>query len=335
MTAPLALGIDLGGTQVRVGLVENGRVLCRAASPTDVRGGPVAILHQFKRLMSAVCDPEDYERICAIGISSPGPLDSETGVILSIPTLPGWESFPLKDALEEAFHLPVVVENDGIAAAYGEWQYGAGMGLRHMVYVTVSTGIGGGVVVDGRLMHGRRGMGAHVGHFRMAAEGPCCSCGATACFEALAAGSALGLRARKAAHDCAKSMLAKISRSEVIDARHVVAGARLGDPMCLELLREEAKYLGAGFTGLIHLFSPERVIMGGGVSNAFDLMESEIHSVIQRDAMTPFKTVPVVPAGLEDDSGLVGAAALALVETQRIVPKERGDLNHVPRQIEA
>ncbi len=316
MTAPLAIGIDLGGTQVRVGLVENGRVLCRAATSTNVRGGPAAILQQFKRLMSAVCDTEDYSRIAAVGISSPGPLDSETGFILSIPTLPGWESFPLKDTLEEDLHLPVVVENDGIAAAYGEWQYGAGQGLRHLVYVTVSTGIGGGVVVDGRLMHGRLGMAAHVGHFRMASEGPCCSCGATACFEAFAAGSALGLRARKAAHDFPDSRLAQVSTNGKIDARHVVAGARLGDPICLELLHEEASYLGAGFTGLIHLFSPQTVIMGGGVSNAFDLLEDDIHAVIRRDAMPPFRTIPVVLAGLGDDSGLVGAAALALAQTQ-------------------
>jgi glucokinase len=316
MTGPLTIGIDLGGTQVRAGLVENGRVLHRAATLTDVSGGPVAILKQFKALMLAICDAKDHLRLAAIGISAPGPLDSEIGIILTMPTILGWESFPLRSTLEKDLGLPVLLENDGVAAAYGEWQYGAGKGLQHLVYVTVSTGIGGGVVVDGRLMHGRRGMGAHVGHFRMAPEGPRCSCGATACFEALAAGTALGLRARKAARDNPSSLLAQFSTKEIIDARHVVDGARLGDPMCLELLREEANYLGTGFTGLIHIFSPERVIMGGGVSNAFDLLEGDIHAVISRDAMLPFKTVPVVRAGLGNDSGLVGAAALALLATQ-------------------
>jgi glucokinase len=315
MTPPLTIGIDLGGTQVRAGLVENGRVLRKAAARTDVSGGPIAILKQFKKLMSTVCSAKDHSRLAGIGISAPGPLDSETGIIISIPTLPGWESFPLRHALED-LGLPVILENDGVAAAYGEWQYGAGKGLQHLVYVTVSTGIGGGVVVDGQLMHGRRGMGAHVGHFRMASEGPRCSCGATACFEALAAGTALGLRALKAAHDNPNSILAQFSITEIINARHVVDGARLGDPTCLELLREEANYLGVGFTGLIHMFSPERVIMGGGVSNAFDLLEGDIHDVIRRDAMLPFKNVPVVRAGLGDDSGLLGAAALVLCATQ-------------------
>jgi glucokinase len=305
------IGIDLGGTHVRAALVEAGRVLRRATACTDVRGGPIAILRQFQQLIAEICGPEERTRLAGIGVAAPGPLDSETGTILHIPTLPNWEDFALKQALASEFGLPVVVENDGIAAAYGEWQYGAGRGLHNLVYVTVSTGIGGGVVVDGRLMHGRRGMGAHVGHFRMALDGPRCACGATGCFEALAAGTALGKRARDAARQNPDSSLAQLSAAEAVDARHVVTGARSGDPVCLRLLREEAEFLGAGFTGLIHLYSPERVIMGGGVSNAFDLLEHDIHTVIRRDALPPFKTVPVVRAGLGHDSGLIGATALA------------------------
>jgi glucokinase len=310
MAEHLFIGIDLGGTHVRAALVEGGQVLCRATACTDVSGGPVAILRQFKQLISEICGAEEWTQLAGVGVAAPGPLDSETGTILHIPTLPNWENFALKEALAFDFGLPIVVENDGIAAAYGEWQYGAGKGLQNLVYVTVSTGIGGGVVVDGRLMHGRRGMGGHVGHFRMALEGPRCSCGATGCFEALASGTALGKRARDAARQDPDGLLARLSTAEIVDARHVVAGARCGDPVCLRLLREEADFLGAGFTGLIHLYSPELVIIGGGVSNAFDLLERDIHTVIRRDAMQPFKTVPVVRAGLGDDSGLIGAAAL-------------------------
>ena len=119
-------------------------------------------------------------------------------MVLRIPTLPGWEDFPLAETLARELGLPVMLENDGIAAVYGEWKYGAGRGARNLVFVTVSTGIGGGAVVDGRLLHGRRGMAAHVGHFRMAPDGPLCSCGATGCFEAFAAGTALAKRAREA-----------------------------------------------------------------------------------------------------------------------------------------
>ena len=329
MAVHRTIGIDFGGTQVRVALVEDGCILRRAATPTDVNGGPTAILRQIRQLISHVCGPDDWLRLVGIGVATPGPLDSETGTILHIPTLPNWDNFALLDILELQLGLPVVVENDGIAAAYGEWQYGAGKGLRHLVYVTVSTGIGGGVVVDGRLMHGRRGMGAHVGHFRIAPDGPRCSCGATGCFEAFASGTALGRRAREAARDDLASLLGRLSATESVDARHVVDGARLGDPMCLELLREEAKYLGTGFTGLIHLYSPERVIMGGGVSNAFDLMDYGIHAVVQRDAMQPFKAVPIVRAGLGDNSGLVGAAALALIASEEKPGNQRRDASHV------
>src|SRR4029079_12417755 len=126
-----------------------------------------------------------------IGVSAPGPLDSEAGRIIAIPTLPGWDDFPLAAALPECFALPVFGENDAIAAANGEWRFGAARGLSHFVYVTVSTGIGGGVVVDGRLLHGRRGLAGHVGHMIIEPNGSRCSCGARGCFEALASGSAL------------------------------------------------------------------------------------------------------------------------------------------------
>jgi glucokinase len=311
MPHQLAIGIDLGGTQVRAALVDGGTVLRRAATRTDVHGGPTAVLAQFRKLILDVCPRDAWAQLVGVGVSAPGPLDSDSGTILHIPTLPNWESFALREVLEADLHLPVVLENDGIAAAYGEWKFGAGVGLKNLVYVTVSTGIGGGAIVDGHLLHGRLGMAAHVGHFRMAADGPACSCGSTACFEAFASGTALSRRARAAAQRHPESFLGKSPISTPVDASHVVEGARLGDPICLELLREEAFYLGCGFTGLIHIFSPERIIVGGGVSKGFDLLEHGIHEVIQRDAMGPFKSVQVVSAGLGENSGLVGAAALA------------------------
>ena len=312
----LSIGFDLGGTQVRGALVEDGRVLKRSAVLTDVAGGPNAVVEQFRALAAEVCQGVDFTRIGAIGIAAPGPMDTETGIVDHIPTLPGWNEFPLRQRLSEEFMRQTIVENDGIAAAYGEWKHGAGRGLDHLVYVTVSTGIGGGVVVDGRLMHGRRGMAGHVGHFRIAADGATCSCGAVGCFEAFAAGTALGKRARLAAAENPAGYLGSKASSERIVSRHVVEGARLDDAECLALLRQEAEYLGVGFTGLIHLFSPQRLIMGGGVAKAFDLMSDDIHAVIRRNAMAPFKDVPVVAAAMGDDCGLVGAAALALAAVE-------------------
>ncbi|MBY5406444.1 ROK family protein [Rhizobium leguminosarum] len=312
MTEEYSLGFDLGGTQVRAALVQNGAVLQRAAMLTDVAGGPDAVMQQFKTLADKVSRGLGQSSIKSVGIAAPGPLDTVSGVVDHIPTLPGWDGFALRDKLSALFDRPATVENDGVAAVYGEWKHGAGRGLEHLVYVTVSTGVGGGVVVDGRLMHGRRGMGGHVGHFRIAPDGPICSCGAVGCFEAFAAGTALGKRARAAAEVHPQEYLGRLSQTTRIESRHAVDGAREGDPQSLALIREEAELLGVGFTGLIHLYSPQKIIMGGGVAKAFDLMSDDIHAIIRRDAMAPFKAIEVVPAALGDNCGLVGAASLAL-----------------------
>jgi glucokinase len=304
-----AIGIDLGGTQVRAALVEGGTLLTRAAEPTDVAGGPEAVLRQIAGLIERV-SPEG-QPVQAIGVCSPGPLDSETGTILNIPTLPGWDGLPLRDILAERTGLPVALENDGIAAAFGEWRHGAGRGLQHLVYVTVSTGIGGGAIVDGRLLHGRRGMAGHVGHLPLGADGPACSCGASGCFEALASGSALGAAARKAVRGQPESLMSGRDAHH-LTARDVVEAARAGDGLALRLLALEAQWLGLGFVALLHLYSPEAIVMGGGVAEGFDLLEAEIQSTIRKRAMAAFRDVLVEKAGLGGNSGLIGAAALAL-----------------------
>ncbi|MGO4339608.1 ROK family protein [Labrys sp. KB_33_2] len=307
-----AIGIDLGGTQVRAALVDDtGTVLRRAATRTDVAGGPAAVMVQFRSLIEEVTDDKSLGSLSGIGVCAPGPLDSLTGTFIHVPTLPGWEDFPLRDQLAATLGRPVVVEGDAIAACYGEWRFGAGRGLDHLLYVTVSTGIGGGVVSDGRLLHGRRGMTAHVGHFRLAKDGPRCSCGAVGCFEAFAAGTALDRRAREAAVAHPGSLLARVPAPA---AGSVVEAARQGDATALALLDEEAAFLGEGFASLIHLYSPEKVVMGGGVAHGFDLMTEKIHQIIRTTALPSFRDVPVVKAALGDNAGLVGAAALVMFD---------------------
>ncbi|MEK6216935.1 MAG: ROK family protein, partial [Boseongicola sp.] len=157
MSLAHSISIDLGGTQVRVALLEGTRILRRASAQTAVEGDPFAVLSQFEALIDQVCDGKDPKTTAGIAISSAGPLDSDAGIILGIPTIPGWDNFPIRSVLADRYGLPVLLENDAIAAAFGEWRHGAGRGLRHMSYLTISTGIGGGVVVDGRLIHGSRG----------------------------------------------------------------------------------------------------------------------------------------------------------------------------------
>ena len=184
-------------------------------------------------------------------------------------------------------------------------------GLRHFVYVTVSTGIGGGVVVDGRLLHGRRGMAGHVGHMIIEPDGPRCSCGAHGCFEALASGSALARAGREAVSaDAVEPAGDECNPADAITARDIVAAARQGDSLALALLGREATWLGIGFSNLAHLYSPQAIVMGGGVSQAFDLLQANIAATFRASAMPPFRDTEIVPAMLGDNAGLAGAAAL-------------------------
>jgi len=312
MSARQVIAIDLGGTQLRAALFAEDQLLRRAALPTDVAGGPAAFFQQISTLIDQVCDSDGKEGLIGIGMSCAGPINTDSGRVTRIPTLPGWDGLPLARALAEHTGLPAQVENDGIAAALGEWRHGAGRGVSNMVYLTVSTGIGGGAVTDGRLMRGHGGMAAHIGHMRLAQDGPRCACGTIGCFEALAAGTALTQRAVAAARDGTSPFLAAMARAGGVEARHVFDGARAGDSHCRHLVAEEAVYLGQGITSAIHMFSPQRVVMGGGLSNGFDLLEAGIHAVIRSDAMPPFRHVPVLHAGLGGDSGLWGAASLVL-----------------------
>ncbi|MDQ0474548.1 ROK family protein [Labrys wisconsinensis] len=303
----LAIGLDLGGTQVRAALVdEGGYIQARAAVATAAAAGPEIVIDQLHWVAEAVSTGVPAADLAGIGVAAPGPLDTGTGTALGLPTLAGFVDLPLARLLAERFDRPVRLENDGIAAALGEWRFGAGRGHANLVYVTVSTGIGGGVVSDGRLLRGRRGMAGHVGHMTIMRDGAPCSCGHRGCWEAYGAGPAFARRAREQAARTPGTQLAG-----PIDARAVFEAAAAGDALAAALVAEEADILGLGIAGLLHLYSPEIVIVGGGVAHGFPALHPGIAARIRTAAMAPFRDVPVVRAALGDNAGLVGAAALA------------------------
>ena len=307
----LAFGIDLGGTELRVGLLTRaGRLVGRLQVPTDTLGGPQAVVAQMVGLMDRLRHEAGDPAVAGIGVASPGPLDPEHGVVIDAPTLGGWHDVPLVALLEARTGLPARLENDANAAALGEWRAGAGIGLRHMIYVTVSTGIGGGVIADGRLLHGHRGMAAEIGHMTQREDGPLCSCGGLGCFEALASGTALDTAARRAVASGNVTVMRELADGGTVTGRHVTAAARGGDALALALLHEEARLLGRGFASLLHLYSPELIVVGGGVSEAFDLLQPELGRAMREAAMPSYRDVPVVRAMLGHDAGLVGAASL-------------------------
>lgn len=307
-----AFGIDLGGTELRAALVDDtGAVVAHARTRTS-QGGPDAVIGQMLALIDEITASGDYSPPVGVGVGAPGPLDSTLGLVQSPPNLRGWSDVPLARILSDRLGLPVVLDNDGHVAALAEWAFGAARATDNFVYITVSTGIGGGVVVDGHLLRGRGGRAGHIGHMIMTDADVRCSCGNRGCWEALAAGPALATAACEAIAMEPDSLIRSLAGDGPIDARIVGVAARAGDDLALRLIRREAELLGAGITSLIHLYSPERVILGGGLSALFDLMQPTIEAVLAERVMPTFRETRLVKAALGDRTGVVGAAALVL-----------------------
>ncbi|ESY48692.1 ROK family protein [Mesorhizobium sp. RSR380A] len=317
----LALAFDLGGTALRGALVESdGRIVAHASAPTLAGAGSEAVIGQIVALAGTLLREHPQANVAGIGVGAPGPLDPKAGIVIAPPTLAGWHDVPLVDILGQHFGLPVRLENDANAAALGEWRFGAGRGSGSLVFVTVSTGIGGGVVADGHIYHGRRGLAAEIGHMTITGEGDRCFCGAIGCFEAVASGTALGRRATRLTAPGDGSLLRRLSNDGDVSARHVVEAAKAGDANALDLIEAEAQWLGIGFTNVLHLYSPDLIVMGGGLSNGFDLLAPSIRAVIQQRAMPAYRDVPIVQAELGDRAGLIGAASLILWEGEPGAP---------------
>lgn len=310
----IALAFDLGGTELRAALVgDGGKLLAFASVPTRARDGPDAVIEQIAMLAEKTCSERPDARPLGIGIGAPGPLDPVAGILTAPPTLSGWHEVPLARLLQDRLNLPVRLENDANAAALGEWRFGAGRGAASLVFVTVSTGIGGGVISDNRIVHGRRGLAGEIGHMTITSESERCLCGAVGCFEAVASGTALGRQATALTKPGDGSTLRKLSHDGEVTGRHVVEAARGGDEAAVALIDREARWLGIGFTNLLHLYSPDMIVMGGGISHGYDLLRKPIEATIRERAMPAYRDVPVVPAQLGRHAGLIGAASLILL----------------------
>ncbi|MDR3493640.1 MAG: ROK family protein [Ancalomicrobiaceae bacterium] len=308
-----ALGIDIGGTDLRVALVgDGGKVLSHARTATAASAGPEAVIAQIVALAGSLTSPAGASNPAGIGIGSPGPLDAERGLVQSPPTLAGWHDVPLAAIVADRLNLPTALDNDGHVAALGEWRYGAARSASTFAYVTISTGIGGGLVVDGRMLRGAGGRAGHVGHM-VTTDAPLrCVCGNLGCWEAMASGTALARAARQAVAEAPDSLLARLAAERDVDGRLVGEAARAGDAVALALVEAEARSIAAGLTSLIHLISPQRIVIGGGLSALLDLMQPTIEAEVARRTMAVFHGVDIVAAELGPATGVIGAAALIL-----------------------
>lgn len=305
------VGVDLGGTNLRtIKIDQTGHIYAHRKVRSEAKAGPDILIQQIAESIESVIGETPRHEIAGAGVGVPGPADPTTGIVYQAVALTGWIDIPLQDRLQQLTHLPIQVGNDANVAALGEWHFGAGRGYQHFVYVTVSTGIGGGVIADGRLLLGRRGMAGEVGHVIVDPNGPLCSCGDFGCWEAHASGTAFARAANAALATDTTSQLHQVAQSGPLSGREVIAAAEQGDPLALRLVEDEGRWLGIGIRNLLHLYSPEAIAVGGGLSNALPLFLPHIQAIIRQRAMIPYRNVPVVVAALGDNAGLIGAAAL-------------------------
>jgi len=308
------IGIDVGGTKVLGGVVdESGKILIDARRDTPREGGSAltqTIADVARELMASYS-------VESVGISAAGFVSSDRKTMLATPNIAGWNGVDLVAQLTALLGLPVVIENDANAAAWGEAAFGAGRGHDHLLIVTVGTGIGGGIVVNGNLYRGGFGTAAEIGHMRVVPEGHLCGCGARGCFEQYASGSALMRHAREAISatpELARNLLALGNGTlDGLTGKHITEAAQSGDPVALAAFNTTAHFLGAGIASLCVILDPTRVVIGGGVVEA-----GEILLAPTRESMTrhmPFAgkhSYPdIVPAELGNEAGLVGVADLA------------------------
>jgi glucokinase len=311
---PYIVGVDIGGTKVACVLADaQGNILARQWQPTQSEAGWQGVVCQLFGMTEAVLQGVDRRQVRGVGISCGGPLDSEKGIVYSPPNLPGWDAVPIKQLFEERFGLPTRLENDANATALAEYRFGAGRGTRNMVFMTWGTGIGGGLILEGRLYHGSNDLAGEVGHTTIVLDGPVCGCGKRGCLEALASGPAIARRARELAHEAPESLLWQRTPPAEVTAQHVVEAAREGDTFARFVLSEAATYMGIGIANLSQILNPERVVLGTIAIKAGDLVLEPLRRALQVHAWGRVREVlQVVPAELGDRAQDLAAICLWL-----------------------
>ncbi|HEY5638726.1 MAG TPA: ROK family protein [Dehalococcoidia bacterium] len=306
--------IDLGGTNVRAivaGL--DGKISGDDRRPSRAQDGLDATIGEMLASLGRACSEAGVETsgLSGLGVASPGWVDTERGVVPAAPQLVGWRDVPLVEMLQERLGVTVRLENDANAAALGENVYGAGRGTRHMLYITVSTGVGAGIVADGRLYGGAKGSAGEIGHTIVDPSGPRCGCGNSGCLESLSSGTAIARRAEEVAERGESGALAAIkAREGRLSARLVADAARDGDAASAAIYEEAGRFLGIALANAVNLLSPEAIVLGGGVMQAKDLFLPHAEATMREFALSePLKYVRLAEAELEDRAGVMGMIA--------------------------
>lgn len=305
----MIIAVDIGGTQIRAAAFRRGSLDPLEMRRTPTRGDAPAFERMCALLQSVWPEHESVEKIV---VALPGPLNPESGVIFSAPNIPGWENFPIGPELEKRFGVKVRIGNDANLAALGEWRFGAGQGHQHLLYLTVSTGIGGGVISDGRLLLGTRGLAAELGHITLQPDGPLCGCGQKGHLEALASGPSIAQYVKQQIADGAQTSL---KDSANLTARDISSAAEGGDALAIHALERAGAFIGQALASFLHIFNPSVVIFGGGVSLSGRFLLDPVKASLQKYVMDQnyLRDLTVSQAALGDNAGLMGALALGLL----------------------
>ena len=320
----LALGIDLGGSKILTAVISSqGKMLSRDHSITPARKGHEAVIQSILESAHRTFKQAnvDISALTAIGIGAPGISNPKTGILFTSPNLPGWQDVPLRDIMQESLGKKTFLINDANAAALGEFYFGAARGVHNFIYITLSTGIGGGVVIDGRIYTGAIGVAGEVGHMTIDDDGPVCNCGNRGCWETLASGTALAREARHRIKEGVRTSILEYAGGDVekVTAQVIHSAAERGDSLAEELIARTSYYVGVGLANLINIFNPELIVIGGGLSNIGDmLLEPAFKTAGERAYKQAFQAVRFASAELGRNSGVLGAAAFALQEMRRL-----------------
>lgn len=311
----VVVGVDIGATKVAAGLVNaEGKILARNRTPMLTTGEPSNGLAAVSTAISGLfSDASSQNQIAAIGICAPGPLNPKTGVIINPPNLPIWHHYPLAEEMRRVHNVPVRVDNDANAAALAEAKWGAGRGYPNLFYASVGTGIGTGIILDGRIFHGKTGAGAEGGHLGIDSNGPVCNCGKRGCIETLAAGPAIARRARQKLAQNPNSVLWEMASGDLqaVSSEMVGRAHAVNDPVAQEVMRETLDLLAYWLGSIIDLLEPDAIVIGGGVSSLLAPFLDEIRERWRGACINPRPLdIPLMLAHYGEDAGIAGAAAL-------------------------
>ena len=314
------VGVDLGGTNIVAGAMtaDGSRHLAMRSIATNAFVGDEGVAERIVGLVEGVILDSMEQTDCArrdfigIGVGAPGPLDRERGIVLVAPNL-GWKDFPLAARIQKRLNLPTTLDNDANCATFGEWWQGAARGGRNVVGLTPGTGIGGGLILNGALYHGSSDMAGEIGHTTIDLNGRLCKCGNYGCLEAYASAPAIATRAREVLvrEEGESAITAMVGGNlDDITARIVYDAAKAGDPIASEIVKDTARYLGAGVANLLNIFNPDIVVLAGGVAEAGDALFVPLRIEVRRRAFSPaVNAMKIVPGELPGTAGVVGAVA--------------------------